>query len=350
MKQHRGHFQLLGLIAVTALAAIPSSMVCAQEPAPPEAAPEAPNYVGWEFKADTFEGEYGETFRPTLLDGGARIVFLAEDPAENMTVTAKTMRFAYTTSDGSTPDEMELEGGVVIVRPDGEIHADTAKVRFAKTDDGTMGKPIAKLFGHVNVVTQIGPDRATITSNEADIDYEKGEAVFRGDFKLNSPQIQNAQGEEARLELNAHKFSITKMSARMFMPTDTKGQTKSLHLTAADVRDVAGWLGALKSQSSEDGDNPGKHILSLVGETARVSLTNLPITTLEKSAAGILKEINKALTSEKFYDANSWNGIDLPQTAKDLLAAKERTPAELFRLNRLLLAAAYPNYVAPPNG
>ncbi|MEK7794673.1 MAG: hypothetical protein AAB353_09090 [Candidatus Hydrogenedentota bacterium] len=350
MKQHRSHFPLLGLVAVTALAAIPSSMAHPQEPAPPEANAETPNYIGWEFKADTFEGEYGETFRPTLLDGDARIVFLAEDPAENMTVTAKTMRFAYTTSDGGTPDEMELEGGVVIVRPDGEIHADTAKVRFAKTDDGTMGKPIAKLFGHVNVVTQIGPDRATITSNEADIDYEKGEAVFRGDFKLNSPQIQSAQGEEARLDLNAQKFVITKMSARMLSLTNTKDQTKSLHLTAADVRDVPGWLGALKSQAAAKGENPGKHILSVVSEAARVALINLPIATLEKDAGGILKEMNKALASEKFYDANSWNGIDLPQAAKDLLAAKERTPAELFRLNRLLLAVAYPIYVAPPNG
>ena len=90
--------------------------------------------------------------------------------------------------------------------------------------------------------------------------------------------------------------------------------------------------------------------MSLLDESVRSAVATMDVAALAQSKGLILKQLNRALESPRFYDATSWLSVPLNRETNDFIASgRYQTDADIqFRFHRLLLQAAYPRYIAPP--
>ncbi len=131
---------------------------------------------------------------------------------------------------------------------------------------------------------------------------------------------------------------------------ETAGSSIQRH----DVLDTRALMEELRTRADDEAPSPGKRIWESLPQKTRESLS--------KDAAGDTSPVanarrleqfrdalNEAVRNRELYDAPAWQALTLPDEAKRLI---ERGPAklkpeEVARLNRLLIEAAYPKYIAP---
>ena len=112
------------------------------------------------------------------------------------------------------------------------------------------------------------------------------------------------------------------------------GLRRSWLLAPTHIRDAAGLARTIAEQASAD-VQPGKHISVLLAEAGGDDLR---------------EKLNFLLADQKFYASEAWSGAELTVRQKALLADRSEgdlPAAALTELNRSLLDAAYPQYVAP---
>ncbi len=249
------------------------------------------------------------------MSDGVEIALLSEDPeAEPLPLAADTVTLTYSDEDSSMPEVILLEGDALIKHPE-----------------------------------------ATVRSERAEWDFKGGLLVFTGNPTMDSARLKGLQCEKIVLDFEKDTFEAFQGKADVVDITTAKeegpGPVDRLLLKAADVKDWTGFLTAIRNQCLAEGPSPGKHIRALIDPDSEIELATTSVETLLSGKDDLLKGLNRALQSSQFYDPRSWQGATLSDEANALIDAKangEWTPAELVRFNRLVLTAAYPQYVVPP--
>ena len=305
-------------------------------------------YIAYDVRGNLMEFGGNGTMGPRLLSGDARIVFVAEDPAFNMTVDAETIEFFYPEGEpAEMPSRITLEGGVDIDHPDGDIRAQRADVEFAGGSMTDTSGLIMNLTGNVSVTTDMG----AIQSDVASVDFESGDAVFRRNVRGEGEQFKGLVAEEAQANLKTNYFRVVKGQLR-FLDLSSSDPADDLLLSAADITDLAGLLTKIRAEAGTEGATPGKHLVSTLPPDAQTPMLRVDVANLVQQSDLVLKQLNSALRQPGFYDAAAWQGVSVPAAAEPLIsAAPDGLDEEAIVLrNRWLLHAAYPNHVAPPNG
>ncbi|MEZ6105919.1 MAG: SLC13 family permease [Pirellulaceae bacterium] len=121
---------------------------------------------------------------------------------------------------------------------------------------------------------------------------------------------------------------------------------------ALQIEQVSGWENwgrQLAEQQSAEGDNPGKWLLdhSQISDATRAWWLAGRTPTEEQSLAAV-QELNQVLRDKEGYRETAFLGVSLPKFAKGKVTADNTRmkPVEATRMNRELLEAAYPNFVA----
>ncbi|MFI5194401.1 MAG: glycoside hydrolase [Chitinophagales bacterium] len=133
------------------------------------------------------------------------------------------------------------------------------------------------------------------------------------------------------------------------------------NMEAISVADILKWK-SLKSEMvrelSEDNPNPTRHIFDLF-KSAGAESGNEFISQLNAFKQGdyvikyhqnlLVRALSEALVRKDFYAAEAWKNISTGQDAKTLIAKglNNLSVTELYRLNELLLYAAYPGLLRP---
>ena len=121
-------------------------------------------------------------------------------------------------------------------------------------------------------------------------------------------------------------------------------------LAASDILDWPAFAARLKEQGAANTPSPGARIWGLMLPEARAAVGEIAagkdLTDARK--AEIVGALNDALKLPDFYNEKDFEGIALKPEAQKLLALdrKSLTKAQVERLNRLLLNAAYPVVLA----
>lgn len=301
-------------------------------------------YNAFDVQAGALEGGGGGTIQPSKLTGGAKLTFLADDPAQNLTVQANTIEFTYRDDQARTPSEIRLEGEVQIDHPEGAARSARATVRFVEGPGGAMN-PVVRLEGGVSIKNA----RMDMRAGAADIDYATNDARLNGNVRGNvsdqSTSIRNLQADELNINLTTLAYRVTRISAQVRTGDDQ--ETAPLRLTVDDVRDWTAFLTRLRLQAAADAPSPGKHLVGLLDPDVRNGLLNTSVELLVRNREDVLRRINRLLDLPNFYDAESWKGVAAPPQARELLAAPSPSAVERVRLNRWLLHAAFPDLVVP---
>ena len=255
--------------------------------------------------ADLFVGNFATG--PTKMSGNVHMKFVGAVEADTMEVSANTVNFEYADKSSRTPSRIVLEGNVKLKNAQGNVAAD-----------------------------------------RGDIDFKSNEVVFSGDCTLDSAQMQGAKLNRLTLNIETQDFKFEGMTARkMVLGGPGTGAASQGLLAEADVRDWPGFLTKLKADAAGAAPSPGKHMLSLLDETLSAALANASVEGLVKQKGAILKQVNSVLASPKLYNEAAWSGKTIDPKAKELQKAGAKG-AELVWMNRLLLNAAYPDFIAPP--
>lgn len=132
----------------------------------------------------------------------------------------------------------------------------------------------------------------------------------------------------------------------------TEGTDKPLpnHLRPGDIADWPAFCTALATQGKAKPPSPGKRVLELLPEDLQAAIHSVA----QGSALGSQRKsritiaLNTMLNSREFYRETDFRGIALPPEAAELLKAgpKALDDAQVRRLNRLLLEAAFPGLIA----
>ncbi len=110
------------------------------------------------------------------------------------------------------------------------------------------------------------------------------------------------------------------------------------------------WLFAAKlsRQAGQNKPSPGKHIWSLLNTGLKQGITRKRVTSDTKQK--LIREINKLLASKELYDKASWKDVKLSLWEQAMLVRLNKgmlQSADIPRLNRALLRAAFPKEIAP---
>lgn len=249
------------------------------------------------------------------MSGGVEITLTAEDPnLKPLPIKARTMTFEYGEGSG-TPARIVMQGGVSVNHP-----------------------------------------TAAVMSEKAVWDFESGEMTFSGDVVMNNDRMQDVRCEQLVLNFNTNRYRMTNVKAQgITLPGDAAaaggaaagGGDPSL-LDSGDVKDWAGLVDTFKKQAAAEGASPGRQIAALLDAETRGILKSASTETIVGNKGAFLKQLNKVLQSPNLYKADAWAGTALSDEAKSLIDKKDRTAAETIRLNRLLICAAYPDFIAAP--
>jgi len=131
-------------------------------------------------------------------------------------------------------------------------------------------------------------------------------------------------------------------------------QDVAWRLTFEEVSDQTLWLAKLRHQSQEEGDNPGKRLLERLPPNVKtqLGLTGEPATSggADRTLVLTLSINDKVLPDATFYSEEAWEDLPLSKEARDLIGRgpEQLSDAEVKRLNRLLLSAAYPASLKTP--
>ena len=262
------------------------------------------------------------------FDKGVKIRLNPTDPAQPpLTIDAQLMTFTY--REGQTaqspggqksPSAIHMEGHVVIIHPKAEVHSEKA--------DWDVEKNVIVFTGHPSVKTPMG---------ETPMEFER----FEISLKDNGLKAEN--GHWFNMPLMGGAFSGGGgAKATGLEPATATG------MTSGDIKDWTAFMTKIKADAAAEKSTPAKQIASLLDPKMREGIASATVEMLVQQKANVLKELNRVMTNPAFYTEAAWQGVSLDADTKALLAKSPRTPEEQVRLNRLLLAAAYPELVAAP--
>jgi hypothetical protein len=264
------------------------------------------------YNAMNFEFGYfsmGLNGRFDEMRDGVKITLLSDDPAKKpLPLSANTVKFFWPEK-GDKPSRILLEGKVVVEHP-----------------------------------------QATIHSEKADWDFEKGLLTFTGDPVMSSPQVQELRGEKVVINFKEDRVEAFHGKAKevplgeMNAAEGATGDAGLLRMQ--DILDWPGFLTKMKTEAEAEAPSPGKHLVSLLDPKAQKLITTASVETLAQDKGAVLKQFNRVLTNPKLYDAAAWNGVPLDPEATDLLSNATLSAEDRLRLNRLLLESAYPGLIA----
>lgn len=260
--------------------------------------------------ADIMEGSLDGTF--DRLEGNVQITLKTEDPAEKpLPIKADKITFTYAEGNTEMPEKILLEGHVLIDHPTGHMKSDRAEWNTKSSQIVLTGNPLFDT-----------PSMSGVRADSIMIDLDKGTwKILKG--KVDNLAFANKGGA---------------------------GQAAgSAALRETDIPDWAAFFAEFKKQCASDRQTPGKHIVSLFDPESKTAVGSMSVDELQKLRGKFLKKINAALAMPSFYSEAAWANAAVSDEARALLDARtSRTlePAELARMNRLLLEAAFPKLIA----
>lgn len=184
--------------------------------------------------------------------------------------------------------------------------------------------------------------------------------------------IDRQWGVEGYLSLFRGRAPTTQMqlldqSFQVFSPGQPDPATTRIQMKAAgvllasieevksgDVRDWRRFAERLVQEGRDPDETPGQQVWALFSEADRAAYLRAAKGEAEDEAVGIDTEaladiLNRALRSRSFFKGALFENANLPEEGQRLLAFGPRllSNKEVYYLNRLLLAGAYPDLVAP---
>ena len=252
-----------------------------------------------------FLGSFSDSMAIREMTDGVRISLLSEDGSqEALPIRAHTMTFSWEEGD-SRPSQIVMEGGVEVDHPQGQL-----------------------------------------TAEKGVWDFGTGELVFTGNPVMNSETAKGVRGSKMVINFNENTMEIMDMSAAQVpLRGAGSGPRDPSLLTEADVTDWTGLVDTLKTQMRAEAPSPGRQVGAQLGEETRNILLGVGTAALVQEKGRLVKAMNSVLEAPGLYDPAAWEGITLNGEATALLEQDTRTGAEQTRLNRLLLQAAYPDYI-----
>ncbi|HNY86058.1 MAG TPA: hypothetical protein PKL54_10010 [Candidatus Hydrogenedentes bacterium] len=266
-------------------------------------------YSSMEIDAGQMKGNFA-TGAIDEMTGGVKIRLLSDDEKlKPLPIKAQTMKFTWTEG-ASTPSLIIMEKGVEVTHPD-----------------------------------------ASITADRAEWNFDSGALVFTGNPVVNNERIKGLRGDRMTLNLKDNTFQVDRVRADQVPLQGVEGggaRGGAMLVSESDVKDWAGLITALRGELKAGGPSPARQITGLLSPDKQKMLTTLDTAVLLENKGELVKVLNNAVKSPKLYDEAAWAGKALPEEAKALVAAAERSPEDQAKLNRLLLHAAYPELVAAP--
>lgn len=258
-----------------------------------------------------FRGSFDGTIGIREMTDGVRITLVSDDPAlQPLPIRANIMRFTW--PEGTdTPTAIIMEGNVEVQHPQASVKAD-----------------------------------------RAEWDFEKGELVFTGNPIMNSDTVKGLRGNKMVINFNENYFDVIDMQAESSVPLRRPGtagvptETDPSMLTQEDVKDWKGLVTILKAQARAETPSPGRQIAAKLDPDIQGALMNATVDGLVGEKATLLKQLNNVLGKPGFYDEAAFAGVQIPEEANTLMAQESLDRSGQIRLNRLLLQAAYPEYIA----
>ncbi|HPO12056.1 MAG TPA: hypothetical protein PLI09_01320 [Candidatus Hydrogenedentes bacterium] len=265
-------------------------------------------YTSMSIDAGRFVGSFSGGMAIKEMTDGVRITLLSEDKnMKPVPIRAYKMKFDY--KEGATrPSAITMEGNVEVQHPQG-----------------------------------------TITAEKAEWNFDTGLLVFSGNPVMSGEQVKEMSGSKFTMNFKTGEVEVTDMRVKEY-PFNTPGASGGTGdpslLTQGDVKEWAGFLKTLKDQAAGEAASPGKQIAKQLDGEMRRMLLNVSVEALAEEKGTMVKQLNKVLKKDALYSEAAWKGVTLSEEAKGLLAKEGRKPEETTRLNRLLLEAAYPDYIA----
>ncbi|MBI2434711.1 MAG: hypothetical protein HYV26_17785 [Candidatus Hydrogenedentes bacterium] len=240
------------------------------------------------------------------LTGGVRIVLKSDKPeVKPLPIAAATMKFNWPKG-ASTPVSIVMDGKVEIEHPQATVHSQHAEWNFEKGTVVFTGSPVMSS----TVFKEMRAKSVTI-------DFEAG-------------TLEAEQGSVSEVQLNQAGMG---------------GGSNPNLLAASDVSDWTGLITALKEQGKAQTPSPGRQILAQLDRQAQSVLINTPAADLAKDPSLLVKQFNAVLRKPGLYNAEAWQGTTLGEEAQGLLKQEKLSVDDQIRLNRLLLQAAYPQFI-----
>lgn len=237
---------------------------------------------------------------------GVRITLLSDDPGQRpVPISANAMTFRY--AQGQTmPSLIVMEGGVEIDHPE-----------------------------------------ASIRAGRAEWNFDSGELVFTGNPVLRNERFKEMRGEVMKMNFKTGAFEVKQAKIEELPLEGQEGVATADPnlLREQDVRDWPGFIGKMKAEAAGDAPAPGRHLVALLPGSLREAVQAMSPEAIAAERATVLREINRVMQTPNLYDAAAWSGIALGEEASGLLALEARDAAQLVRMNRLLLEAAYPDLI-----
>ena len=245
----------------------------------------------------------------------------------------------------------KLSGGVAIelisddgTKPNLPIKAN--EVTFTWKEGQTTPSTIS-MRGNVD----ISHPQAHITAQRADWNLESGDLVFTGNPVLDSEDFKNLKADEIRINMETGAYELRQGNVKE-MPLQGaesgagggNGNIPGL-LAESDITDWTAFLDTIKAESQAEGENPGKQILSRLGDEPRKMLTTMDTLALVGAKGQVVGQLNGVLKRPGMFKRSAWAGKTLSEEVEALIQIKEQTPEQQVRQNRLLLHAAYPDLV-----
>lgn len=240
---------------------------------------------------------------------GVNIVLLSDDPnKEALPISANRMSFTW--PEGETkPSRIVIEGKVAIDHPKGRVKAE-----------------------------------------KADWDFETGILTFTGNPVMDVGEGGELRGDKVILSFDENRLEILGLRADRLQLSGVDGgqggKAAALELQESDVRNWDGFLAKMKEQAAATEASPGKQIIASLKPEVQELIKTLPASALLENRDKVLKEINRVLTNPGLYDEAAWQGITLDDETRALLGESDLSAPDQARLNRALIEAAYPDFIA----
>lgn len=283
------------------------------------------SYQTLRYQANSFEGgalKPGSDRKPMVLKGAVVLTLIPEDASRKALVMHANEAIMKPAADGGTaPESVELNGKVSVDSDMGVITSDKAVMN--------MKDRKARFTGNVTFKLDQNQGTGKAESLTIDMDTQAFEMVGHagGEMQIGQGDSGDGKGDGAKKE-------------RVNDPSLLK---------AEDILDWPGLIGKIQEQGAGTAASPGKQILSLLSGKARDQFTKIPAAQIpDGMKPAIVGQLNGVIRNPKLFDTRAWQDMTLDDETNALLRRRATLePAEVTRLNRLVLEAAYPNMIAP---
>lgn len=283
---------------------------------PREQAEGTTSYQSLHFEANSVEGgapkQSGER-KPMVLKGAVSLTLIPDDASQKpLVMHADTATMKFGAKGGTAPETMELDGKVSV--------------------NGEMGN---------------------VTAQKAVMRMKSHDVLFTGNVVFDSSDYGKGQCGSLQINMDTGEFKMTGHSTGTVPigqdnATGERKTTDPSLLRETDIRDWTGLIRAIQKQDKSEAASPGRRMMSILSATARDRFAQIPSGKIAQSMKGpILEQLNGVIRNRRLYDAKAWHGVTLTEETKRLLRRRSSLePSEICRLNRLLLDAAYPSFIA----